>query len=779
MESGEAVTVQPAVSLHGFQFHTRCQKIDWRKIAAVDIDKVAREVDVETLQVNINHLTYCDIENEVDATTVDPNFIKLFKLAQLSIEFLIHSQDSLLQSLSEAEEQLVEVNRSLEEERKFRICDRESIRQLQRENRKRRRIIENQQLEMLHGDKLARCGAAHVVRRHPGQTAPTEDMTLHSWGGTPPNRSTPDLTDLPKEIHELRNLLRAERSELLRLTAQLQNLPPKTESTPNCDRTFNYREDPEKEQLRCELERLRQKYNELAHNAQHSPFTATEGAVQDVNYCRLSSPVLCDKEVQTAPNAISNGILEQRLSQQLEYRLSQQLEQQKMEMTRFLTKQELAFQESVNALSRDLVCLSKTSMNLEQKLSQLESPGSPARLPTRAVNNLALGGNKSVRLVAPAAPEPATLSSHRFPQGTASGPMPVPRQRVVFHSKSVRKPSMFVPSYQDSSMHVKNNVSKGSYEIGQPTRQFLFDNKTMKERMKSAVRSTPNLIDALKEEIMDLTKNKLSSMGVNLENPVTNTIFRDCSRKLKSERRLLAKRDKHFFELRTRASQEAEKAVNQIITEGSRKPVLRYESNLSLGSVEEPAEPVPLRCDTKNTSGMSNISTTSSDDEKDSAAETNRVDADSSRMYSVRYNGREAGTTSPEITKPLISSDDDEDCKAPEETRINRAPSSRGPREKFEAKSRPPTRISDLVQSIESQLLKRTSRPPKGSVDLVEFKEAGPKSLHAGDQHSLHPLIKKDDVPVTPSPGGATKDRASLSQNYSDDDDAESLDEVN
>jgi hypothetical protein len=34
-------------------------------IAAVDIDRICKELDVYTLQENIDHLTFCNIENEI------------------------------------------------------------------------------------------------------------------------------------------------------------------------------------------------------------------------------------------------------------------------------------------------------------------------------------------------------------------------------------------------------------------------------------------------------------------------------------------------------------------------------------------------------------------------------------------------------------------------------------------------------------------------------------------------------------------------------------------
>lgn len=817
MESGEAVSVQPAVSLHGFQFHSRCQRIDWRKIAAVDIDKVAREVDVDTLQNNINHLTYCDIETELEGTTVDPNFLKLFKLAQLSIEFLIHSQESLLQSLSEAEEQLTEANRNLEEERKFRICDQEAIKQLQRENRKRRRIIENQQLEMLHGDKLARSGApcpychkiflslpylqAHVVRRHPGQTAPTEDVVLTSWDGVPGNEvqgsSISIPLDLQKDMQELRSLLQSERTEVLKLTTQLQNIPLQLDgviSLEGLQKSKDHsstQDDAEKERLLYELESLTQKYNELAQAARHSPFTATEGAAQELGPAchRLKTAVTCEKEVQTI--AVLSG------TTAVEAQLSRQLERQRFEMTQLLTKQELAFQEKVNALSRDMVCLSKTSMNLERKLSELEAERPQPRLPTREANNLCLSGNRGTRLIhgggagrtallGTPLSDASAISALRSPQGTVSGPVPVPRQKAIFHGKSQRKPSAYLPVRRESSVHARQSSSfKGSIKNDkQPqTRQFLFDNKTMQERMKSAVRSTPNLIDALKEEIMDLTKNKLSSMGVNLQDgSVTNTLFRDCSKKLRSERKLLAKKNINFFDLRNRADRQADGAATRLTTEGSASAAWLREGIPSQQSFHTSPESIAPPCETKHSSGTSNASSTSSDEDGASVSERNRgsaaVGSSMPHPYAVCSKSKPPAQQllSPEFTKPLISSDEDEENQGQNKAvaRLVAANCRKPP----EARSRPPTRISDLVQSIESQLLKRTSRPPTGSIDTVEFKEVVPVSLHAGDHRIQLPLLKKAGRGVTPSSGAATKGGSSPSQNYSDDDDV-SLEEVN
>lgn len=58
-----------------------------------------RTVDVGVLQENLEHITFADIgESEAGSPT---NFIQLFRLAQLTIEFLLHVQNLLLHKSEE------------------------------------------------------------------------------------------------------------------------------------------------------------------------------------------------------------------------------------------------------------------------------------------------------------------------------------------------------------------------------------------------------------------------------------------------------------------------------------------------------------------------------------------------------------------------------------------------------------------------------------------------------------------------------------------------------
>ena len=62
-------------------------------VASVDIENISRNLDFNTLQDNIMNITFCNIESEVDLRMIDPNFIKLFKLSQLTIEYLLVGYD--------------------------------------------------------------------------------------------------------------------------------------------------------------------------------------------------------------------------------------------------------------------------------------------------------------------------------------------------------------------------------------------------------------------------------------------------------------------------------------------------------------------------------------------------------------------------------------------------------------------------------------------------------------------------------------------------------------
>ncbi|KAI8829295.1 Iguana/Dzip1-like DAZ-interacting protein N-terminal-domain-containing protein [Chytriomyces cf. hyalinus JEL632] len=77
----------------GFYFKRRTERLDWRLLASRQVDRVQREVDILALQEIMENVMVCDLDSEGDSA-----FRNAIKIAQLIIEYLIHTQDYLAAS---------------------------------------------------------------------------------------------------------------------------------------------------------------------------------------------------------------------------------------------------------------------------------------------------------------------------------------------------------------------------------------------------------------------------------------------------------------------------------------------------------------------------------------------------------------------------------------------------------------------------------------------------------------------------------------------------------
>ena len=76
------------------EFKQRFGKINWNQIIQLDLDSILSHGDIESLQGILENLTYSTLDRDDIERIGDSNLIKVFKLSQLSIEYLIgiHSQ---------------------------------------------------------------------------------------------------------------------------------------------------------------------------------------------------------------------------------------------------------------------------------------------------------------------------------------------------------------------------------------------------------------------------------------------------------------------------------------------------------------------------------------------------------------------------------------------------------------------------------------------------------------------------------------------------------------
>ncbi|GLG95467.1 Uncharacterized protein GBIM_02420 [Gryllus bimaculatus] len=79
----------------GFRFSLKRGRVDWHKIEVIDIDHLIQERDLTSLKDNLPNIMNYNLESEFDVKILDRSFVKLFKLAQLSIDYLMYSEQHL------------------------------------------------------------------------------------------------------------------------------------------------------------------------------------------------------------------------------------------------------------------------------------------------------------------------------------------------------------------------------------------------------------------------------------------------------------------------------------------------------------------------------------------------------------------------------------------------------------------------------------------------------------------------------------------------------------
>ncbi|XP_021561650.1 zinc finger protein DZIP1 isoform X4 [Carlito syrichta] len=213
-------SVAPGVAsgpLPFFQFRPRLETVDWRRLNAIDVDRVARAVDVLTLQENIMNITFCKLEDEKCRhcqSGVDPVLLKLIRLAQFTIEYLLHSQEFLTSQLRALEERLRLSLSDAEQGQKLLSQQAEELKLLKEECKRRRKMISTQQMMMGARASYYQCHfcdkafmnqgflQSHIQRRH------TEDSHLAEYG------KKAQTDKLQSEVDVLKDQLQLTKSQL-------------------------------------------------------------------------------------------------------------------------------------------------------------------------------------------------------------------------------------------------------------------------------------------------------------------------------------------------------------------------------------------------------------------------------------------------------------------------------------------------------------------------------------------------------------------------------------
>ncbi|KAM9820905.1 cilium assembly protein DZIP1-like [Neosynchiropus ocellatus] len=226
-----------------FRFRPKLERVDWRRINAVDISQVVNNLDVDALQELISSVTFCCLDGELCQrcrSPVDPALVKLLQLAQLTVEWLLHCQEFLTLSLRAAEEQLEKSGKDREEllvshgrESSLLVTQMkkqgERMKEMTAELKQRKKIICNQQSMLASSSclivqKCHHCDKSflnpsflqsHLRRRHPGE------YSKHKLASQEEMHVDDELMDdLKQEINSLKEQIAQQQQALQAKAAQ-------------------------------------------------------------------------------------------------------------------------------------------------------------------------------------------------------------------------------------------------------------------------------------------------------------------------------------------------------------------------------------------------------------------------------------------------------------------------------------------------------------------------------------------------------------------------------
>ncbi|XP_062831590.1 cilium assembly protein DZIP1 isoform X2 [Anolis carolinensis] len=255
----------PATGPPPFQFRPRRESPDWRRLSAVDVERLAAELDLAALQEHLGHVTFCSAERERCphcGAPLDPLLLRLLRLAQLGLEYLLHSQDWLAAQLRLARARADRLDQDLARAA-------QQARALKEEGRRRKRALAALQQALAHA-----AGPAHP---HPHQCqfcdkAFMNSSFLHSHlqrrhSAEPQfDQKQKEQTDrLQEEINKLKEQLQLTKSQLeTEQHAHMAKLSKEYEEHRSKEeeilQLFHKWKEEEKEKLSSELEKVKEMF---------------------------------------------------------------------------------------------------------------------------------------------------------------------------------------------------------------------------------------------------------------------------------------------------------------------------------------------------------------------------------------------------------------------------------------------------------------------------------------------------------------------------------------
>ncbi|XP_078033157.1 DAZ interacting zinc finger protein 1 isoform X2 [Augochlora pura] len=204
-----------------FNMHKSRIRVDWNRISNIDIDRIIRDRDFYVIDDNINSVIDYSLESEYDIKILDPSFVKLFRLAQLAVEYLLYCKEYLDHSVVILKDELrskIEENVKLKKEVE---TLEEVIKHLKEKTKDRSKLIETK-LGDSSGEifKCPHCPKAfissmflsgHILKRH----AYMSDMCMtsspiHDHYRSETEKLHNEIKNLKERLNETERVIRKE-----------------------------------------------------------------------------------------------------------------------------------------------------------------------------------------------------------------------------------------------------------------------------------------------------------------------------------------------------------------------------------------------------------------------------------------------------------------------------------------------------------------------------------------------------------------------------------------
>ncbi|XP_060130577.1 cilium assembly protein DZIP1L isoform X1 [Zootoca vivipara] len=496
-----------------FKFQLRRDTIDWRRFSAIDVERVARELDLATLQENINSITFCNLDAEkcpYCQQPVDPVLLKVFKMAQLTIEYLLHSQEYLSMSLALQEEQHQATLEDLKRVKQDWDKQAEELKGVKEESRRRKKMIATQQLLLQAGannyHKCQLCDKtfmnysflqAHMLRRHPEATAAEQEKKKQ-------------VVQMESEIEELKVKLKETHAQL---EAESQSRAQEAEHLRQREeesiRKFERWKEEERVKFQREMEDLRHlfltEFKDIA-----SKNSALEGKLQE-----LQGKSAVVSNLGTLQDDESSDQQQWKKTQRELQGMKAKIEQQKTEWKWKL---------------RDL--------QKEHQMEKEELKGENERLW-------------------------ASMSSDQWKMAEHS------KQQIASLSAQLREQVKIIQSQEKtikllSSSKPKEITVPKAETTEESTEEELEDTLDRKKRVLEALRRNPNLLKQFRPILEETLDEKLESMGVKRGSKgIPAQTYKHLRDVIKTQQQQKAKKFPQLLALRNKIEQEVKRKVKR------------------------------------------------------------------------------------------------------------------------------------------------------------------------------------------------------------------------